>query len=66
MRILITWHLSPSTARSARFRLHPAAEGKAAKTISTYTEALAWLVAVHVVSRTRHADWDGVPRQGLH
>jgi hypothetical protein len=39
------------------FRLHPAAEGKPGKTISTYTEALAWLVAAHVVSRTRHAGW---------
>ena len=38
IHILITWHLSPSTARSVRFRLHPA-EGKDAKTISTYTEA---------------------------
>jgi hypothetical protein len=31
------------------FRLHLAAEGKAAKTVRTYTEAVAWFAAAHLI-----------------
>jgi hypothetical protein len=31
------------------FRLHVAADGKASKTITTYTEAIAWLAAAHLL-----------------
>jgi hypothetical protein len=30
------------------FRLHLAAEGKAAKTVRTYTEAVQWFAAAHL------------------
>ena len=31
------------------FRLHLAAEGKAAKTVRTYTEAVQWFAAAHLL-----------------
>ena len=34
------------------FRLHLAAEGKAAKTVRTYTGAVAWFAAAHLIPRT--------------
>ena len=40
------------------FRLHLAAEGKAAKTVRTYTEAVAWFAAAHLIRRTSHTRWD--------
>ena len=42
------------------FRLALAAEGKAAKTIRTYTEAVAWFAAAHLIPRTSHAGWEQV------
>jgi hypothetical protein len=33
------------------FRLHLAAEGKAAKTVRTYTEAVQWFAAAHLLRR---------------
>jgi len=42
------------------FRLHLAAEGKAAKTIRTYTEAVAWFAAAHLIRRTSHTRWEQV------
>ncbi len=42
------------------FRLHLAAEGKAAKTVRTYTEAVAWFAAAHLIPRTSHARWEQV------
>jgi integrase/recombinase XerD len=47
------------------FRLHLAAEGKAAKTIITYTEAVAWFAAAHLLPETSHARWDEVDRQDV-
>jgi integrase/recombinase XerD len=35
------------------FRLHLAAEGKAAKTVRTYTEAVQWFAAAHLHSADR-------------
>ena len=42
------------------FRLHLAAEGKAAKTVRTYTEAVAWFAAAHLIPRTSCTRWDQV------
>ena len=39
------------------FRLHLAAEGKAPKTVRTYTEAVAWLAAAHLLPRTSCTKW---------
>jgi hypothetical protein len=33
------------------FRLHLAAQGKAAKTVRTYTEAVQWFAAAHLIPR---------------
>ena len=44
------------------FRLHLAAEGKAAKTVRTYTEAVQWFAACLLASRTR---WEEVDRQDV-
>jgi integrase/recombinase XerD len=40
------------------FRLHLAAERKAAKTVRTYTEAVTWFAAAHLIPRTSHARWE--------
>jgi hypothetical protein len=40
------------------FRLHLAAEGKAAKTVRTYTEAVQWFAAAHLLRETDRKDWD--------
>jgi hypothetical protein len=37
----------PFAPEIGSFRLHLAAEGKAAKTVRTYTEAVAWFAAAH-------------------
>lgn len=42
------------------FRLHLAAEGKAAKTVRTYTEAVAWFAAAHLIPRTSRTRWEQV------
>ena len=43
------------------FRLHLAAEGKACKTVRTYTEAVQWFAAAHL----RRASWEQVDRQDI-
>jgi integrase/recombinase XerD len=50
----------PFAPEIGSFRLHLAAEGKAAKTVRTYTEAVAWFAAAHLIRRTSHARWDQV------
>src|ERR1700683_3349863 len=42
------------------FRLHLAAQGKAAKTVRTYTEAVQWFAAAHMIPRTGCTRWDQV------
>ena len=39
----------PFAPEVGSFRLHLAAEGKAAKTVRTYTEAVAWFAAAHLI-----------------
>jgi integrase len=47
------------------FRLHLAAEGKAAKTVRTYTEAVGWFAAAHLLRETDHLGWEEVGRQDV-
>ena len=49
-------------AEISSFALRLAAEGKAAKTIRTYTEALQWFAAAHLPGR---ASWEQVSRQDI-
>jgi len=42
------------------FRLHLAAEGKAPKTVRTYTEAVQWFAAAHLLPRTSCTRWEQV------
>ena len=50
----------PFAPEIGSFRLHLAAEGKAAKTVRTYTEAVAWFAAAHLIPRTSYARWEQV------
>jgi integrase len=47
------------------FRLHLAAEGKAAKTVRTYTEAVAWFAAAHLGRPASCTRWEQVGRQDV-
>src|SRR5215469_6804117 len=42
------------------FRLALAAEGKAAKTVRNYTEAVQWFAAAHLIPRTLRTRWEQV------
>ena len=42
------------------FRLHLAAEGKAARTARTYTEAVQWFAATGLSGRPGRGSWDQV------
>jgi hypothetical protein len=42
------------------FRLHLAAEGKAAKTVRTYTEAVQWFAAAHLRRKLERVGWEEV------
>jgi site-specific recombinase XerD len=50
----------PFAPEIGSFRLHLAAEGKAAKTVRTYTEAVQWFAAAHLIPRTSHTRWEQV------
>ena len=52
-------------AEISSFRLHLAAEAKAAKTVRTYTEAVQWFAAEHLLSKTGHTGWEQVCRQDV-
>jgi hypothetical protein len=47
------------------FRLQLAAEGKAARTVRTYTEAVRWSAAAHLGRQASCARWDQVGRQDV-
>jgi site-specific recombinase XerD len=47
------------------FRLHLAAEGKAARTVRTYTEAVQWFAAAHLLREPGQAGWREVSRQDV-
>ncbi len=50
----------PFAPEIGSFRLHLAAEGKAPKTVRTYTEAVAWFAAAHLIRRTSCTRWEEV------
>jgi integrase/recombinase XerD len=52
-------------AEISSFTLRLAAEGKAAKTIGTYAEAVAWFAAAHLISRTRCTSWEQVSNREI-
>src|SRR5271167_3792726 len=52
-------------AEISSFRLHLAAEGKAAKTVRTYTEAVQWFAAAHLLRETDRAGWGEVGKQDV-
>jgi hypothetical protein len=47
------------------FRLQLAAEGKAAKTVRTYTEAVRWFAAAHLRRQASCTRWEQVGRQDV-
>jgi Phage integrase, N-terminal SAM-like domain len=47
------------------FRLHLAAEGKAAKTIRNYVEAVQWFAAAHLLADTCWTRWEQVSGQDI-
>ena len=47
------------------FRLHLAAEGKAARTVRTYTEAVQWFAATCLAREAGRAVWQDVRRQDV-
>ena len=47
------------------FRLHLAAEGKAAKTVRTYTEAVQWFAAARLLRETSRTRWEEVGKQDV-
>ena len=47
------------------FQLHLAAEGKAAKTVRTYTEAVRWFAAAHLRRQASCTRWEQVSRQDV-
>src|SRR6266446_2764795 len=47
-------------AEISSFRLHLAAEGKSARTVRTYTEAVQWFAAAHLLAQTGRAGWEDV------
>jgi len=50
----------PFAPEIGSFRLHLAAEGKAPKTVRTYSEAVAWFAAAHLLARTSCTRWEQV------
>ena len=40
------------------FRLHLAAEAKTASTVRTYTDAVRWFAAAHLIPHTSHGSWE--------
>ena len=55
----------PFAADVASFRLHLAAENKAAGTVRTYTEAALWFAAAHLLRETDNTRWEQVTGQDV-
>jgi hypothetical protein len=53
----------PFAADIASFRLHLAAENKAAGTIRTYADAACWFAASHLLTETDKTRWEEVETQ---
>ena len=56
---------SPFQPEIGSFRLHLAAEGKAAKTVRIYTEAVQWFAAAQLVPEVFRTRWEQVDRQDV-
>ncbi len=52
-------------AEISSFRLHLAAEGKACKTVRTYTEAVQWFAAARLRRETDLTSWEQVGKQDI-
>ena len=52
-------------AEISSFALRLAAEGKAAKTIRTYTEAAQWFAAAHLTDHDSRTAWEQVSTQDI-
>ena len=52
-------------AEISSFALRLAAEGKAAKTIRTYTEAVQWFAAARLPGQASRAGWEQVGSQDI-
>jgi site-specific recombinase XerD len=50
----------PFQPEISSFRLHLAVQNKAPKTVRTYTEAVQWFAAAHLIPRTACTRWDQV------
>jgi site-specific recombinase XerD len=55
----------PLEAEVASFALHMAAEGKAPRTIRTYTEAVRWFAAAYILPETEKRSWQQVDKADL-
>jgi site-specific recombinase XerD len=55
----------PFEAEVDSFRLHLAAEGRAGRTLQTYTGAVRWFAAAYLLRETDKASWEQVERQDL-
>src|SRR3984885_12884401 len=55
----------PFEAEVDSFRLHLAAEGKAGRTLNTYTGAVRWFAAAHLLRETDKARWEQVEQEDL-
>jgi len=55
----------PFEAEVGSFWLHLAAEGKAGRTLDTYTKAVRWFAAAHLLQQTDRTSWEQVDRQDL-
>jgi site-specific recombinase XerD len=55
----------PFTADVDSFRLHLAAENKAARTLAAYTEAARWFAAEHLLRESDKTRWEQVIRQDV-
>ena len=55
----------PFTADVDSFRLHLAAENKAARTLAAYTGAARWFAAAHLLPETGKTRWEQVTRQDV-
>jgi site-specific recombinase XerD len=55
----------PLEAEVGSFALHMAAEGKAPRTIRTYTEAVRWFAAAYVLPQTGNRRWEQVDKADL-
>jgi site-specific recombinase XerD len=55
----------PLEAEVQSFALHMAAEGKAPRTIRTYTEAVRWFAAVYVLPQTGKRRWEELDKADL-